>query len=109
MSEHLFEADKVRINNEAKVRTALEQPDFAQREFEKWRVQKERQLRNETFTNAWAKVAWLAEGRTLAIGRELAKAQARIGRQRRANRELLLKLRELEVAQAKPGNLERSR
>lgn len=87
---HLFEADKHRISNEAKVRTALEDPGFAQREFEKWRAAKEHQLEREKeqhyLSNAWAKVVWLAEGRMLAMGRELAKAQQRIGRQRKANR-----------------------
>ena len=95
---HLYEADKHRITNEAKVRTALEQPDFAQKEFEKWRASKERDMEREAqrdlFVNAWAKVAWLAEGRTIAMGRELAKLQHRIGRQRKANREQLRALRE---------------
>jgi hypothetical protein len=95
---HLYEADKVRINNEAKVRTAAEQPNFAEREFEKWRATGERHMKDETFVDAWAKVAWLAEGRMIAMGRELARAQARIGRQRKANRELLVRYRQMEKA-----------
>lgn len=91
---HLFEADKARIQNEAKVRTALEDPNFAEREFQRWREAKVKRLEREkdSFVTAWAKVAWLAEGRMVAMGRELAKAQTRIGRQRKANRELVKQL-----------------
>lgn len=95
-SPHLFEADKERIANEAKVRTALEQPDFAEREFEKWKVEKDRRLKAESFATAWAKVAWLAEGRESAMGRQLNKLQQRIGRQRKANREQNKRYQELE-------------
>ncbi|MEJ7871974.1 MAG: hypothetical protein WKF67_06920 [Rubrobacteraceae bacterium] len=83
---HLFEADKVRINNEAKVRTALSYPYFAERKFDKWKAQQEPQLKKESHTIAWAKEAWLAEGRTPVMGRELDKLQKRIGRQWEANR-----------------------
>lgn len=105
-SPHLFEADKARIQNEAKVRTALEDPNFAEREFQRWREGKRRDLERESFATAWAKVAWLAEGRVLAMGRELAKVQARIGRQRKANRELVRALegREREVERLTAAN-----
>lgn len=100
--DHLYEADKHRIQNEAKVRTALEQPDFAEREFERWKGIREhhmeremkRELENKSFVNAWAKVAWLAEGKMLALGREVDKLQRRIARQRRANREQLRQLQD---------------
>lgn len=83
----LIEVDHARIRREAMIQTALGQPDFAQKEFEKYRKTQEHYLRKETMTTAWAKVAWLAEGRMSAMGRTLDKLQQRIGRQRKANRE----------------------
>lgn len=72
---------------------------LAEQEFERWRKLRDPQLKRESFVTAWAKVAWLAEGRMHAMGRDLAKLQYRIGRQRKANRELrnVLRLREEEL------------
>lgn len=97
---HLFEADKVRIRNEAKVRTAMEQPDFAETAFEEWREYRQKRFSRDEkirqtyleatddklFANAYARAAWMAEGREIAMGRELTKLQQRVGRQRNVNR-----------------------
>jgi hypothetical protein len=80
----------------------MSEPTLAEQEFERWHELRKdplkRELADASFVDAWAKVAWLAEGRMLAMGRELAKAQARIGRQRKANRELLVRYRQMEKA-----------
>jgi hypothetical protein len=103
--DHLYEADKIRIQNEAKVRTAMEDPDFARREFERWQEARQARFKRDDeiqgrdeesyYVNAWAKVAWLAEGRELRMGRELEKLQQRIGRQRKTNRDQHRALRQL--------------
>lgn len=94
---HLYEADKVRIANEAKVRTAMEDPDFAEREYRKWRASRERWRDSETHTSYWAKLAWLAEGRTLAMGRSLDKVSRRLGKQRQINKAQRKRIKELEL------------
>jgi hypothetical protein len=72
-------------------------------EFERWKKarwspsESERQDAHRYFVNAWAMVAWLAEARRDAMGRELAKLQARIHRQRVANREVVRGLLEAEA------------
>ncbi len=62
--------------------------------FEEWRNAREPELRRETFVDAWAKVAYLAEAREREMGQALGKLQARIGRQRAANRRQHQALRE---------------
>lgn len=70
--------------------------ESVQRAFEEWRGLKAEgvswETRNDSFVDAWAKVAWLADSQRNAMGRELCKLQARVGRQRRANRENLTEL-----------------
>lgn len=87
----LYEADKMRIMNEAKVRTAMKDPAFVEREYEKYISRQERYFTRETLKDHrityWQLKAWMAEGRELLMGRELTKTQQRIGRLRKANRE----------------------
>jgi hypothetical protein len=66
-------------------------PHSAEQEFERWRDSKHRNLEREQgdFVTAWAKVAWLANAHRAMMGREIAKLQSRIHRQRVANRENL--------------------
>ena len=86
------------MSDPAREREILEREEFVRREFEKWRDEKQRglEIAQRSFVNAWAGMSWLADSRREAMGRELAKAQARIGRQRKANREVLSRLSELE-------------
>lgn len=98
--EHLYEADKWRIVSEAKVRTALEDPEFAEREFQKWkeRDRKERDRDKRLgLDNYWSKLVWVAEGRTLAMGRILDKVSRRLGKQREINRAQRVRIAELEA------------
>lgn len=71
---------------------------MVEEDFERWREARhrgvEREARDQSLISAWAKVAWSEERRAKAIGRELAKLQARISRQRAANRALILALKE---------------
>lgn len=67
--------------------TIQERRESVEREFERYRTLREQWMRKESVSTHWAKHAWLADAKRDEMGRELAKAQARIGRQRKANRE----------------------
>lgn len=102
--DHLYEADKIRIQNEAKVRTAMERPNFIKEQYEIWREETGTPIEGKTLTEslrgqaerAYAR-AWLAEGREIKMGREINKLQQRIARQRKANRELRHALQEAQA------------
>ncbi len=74
---------------------------FIEEEFERWRSLREsgvaRELEQASFVTAWARVAWHAEAQNDLMGKQMAKLQLRIGRQRTANRNMLRRLRELEA------------
>lgn len=78
-------------------------PTSAKVEFKLWQIEREKMWRREAhdesrmFVNAWAKVAWIAEDKRRLMGVELNKLQQRIGRQRKANRELQQRVHDLEA------------